>query len=84
MAGFLAGFAGVPSVEIDGAVSASCGPHALTVLTPDAFKQRFSTPHPDLSQGPRLAAIVIATSGGQIGSTDPAQSAGLAISWVRA
>jgi len=56
---FISGYADADARTVDGGLSVPCGPHTLSVLTPDAFQRRFSGAEVDLSEGPKFGAIVI-------------------------
>ena len=81
LATFIAGYTGNAPQPIDGGISGACGPHALTVLTPTAFAQRFDGAAIDVSHGPRFAAIVIATHGDHRGITRAEDAGGVTIAW---
>ena len=80
-ADFVAGFTGGTATEVAGGLSAPCGPHALTLLTPEAFAARFPGERVDLSDGARFAAIAIEGPGVAPGLTPAAEACGLAIEW---
>ncbi len=79
--GFVTGFTGSAAVAVDGGIATACGPHALSVLTPKAFATRFDGAAVDLSQGPRFAAIVIATTGHARGIAPTDKTSGITIAW---
>lgn len=81
LAQFLDGFSGGRVQPVDGGVAVACGPHALTAITPAAFRRRFDGASVDLSQGPRLAAIVVGTRGGRRGITHAGDACGVTIAW---
>ena len=84
-ASFLSAFCGSEAEPLDGPGEAglrlACGPHRLTVLTPEAFSDRFGGATIDLSKGPRLAAITIEGAGVTPGLTPMTEANGLAIEW---
>jgi catechol 2,3-dioxygenase-like lactoylglutathione lyase family enzyme len=81
---FITGFAGHAPVTVTGGIVVACGPHALRVMTPGAFSDRFAGALVDLSDGPRFAAIVISTRGPQRGITAARNGAGVVIAWQAA
>ena len=80
-ADFVAGFTGGAVTETAGGLSAPCGPHALSLVTPEAFAARFPGESVDLADGPRFAAIAIAGPGVIPRMTPAAEACGLAIEW---
>ncbi len=60
LTGFTSGYADADARTVDGGLSVPCGPHTLSVLTPDAFQLRFPGAEVDLSEGPKFGAIMIA------------------------
>lgn len=59
LTGFLEGFCGAPSRQIEDGILIKLDRGNLSVMTPDAYFHRFRMVPPDLQRGPRFAAYVI-------------------------
>lgn len=78
---FFEGFTGTRGEEDADGLRFACGPHRLSVMTPQAFAERFSQPAPSLAQGPRFAAIVLSGAALDPRVTPAAEADGLVIAW---
>ncbi len=79
--GFFESFTGSPGLAEGEGLRYACGPHSVSIMTPQAFTARFSQPAPSLDQGPRFAALVLAGTGSASRVTPAAEAHGLTIAW---